>query len=243
MEYTIGQWWVQLWHNSCNTTKNLTIPFKSDFANNMTRYSWYSCVQACNIPCKVISIVFGRSYSVYSYNCEYIISIIFLVCLTMCPYLSTRTEQKSQTLAKIQFRGHIEWFWIWTNNHNDTAILIPFWLIIMWDCTALKMHLTQKMYMICTWDWQQNLTYVWYVAPSTHVNTHLLLCSTHNLLIKRYKELNLCIQVEHFNPCDRSDDISISGSEAPPTYWLSVKVSGMERWREMKSLLHSDQFS
>ena len=50
-------------------------------------------------------------------------------------------------------------------------ILIPFWLIIMWDCTALKMHLTQKMYMICTWDWQQNLTYVWYVAPSTHKST------------------------------------------------------------------------
>ena len=50
-------------------------------------------------------------------------------------------------------------------------ILIPFWLIIMWDCTALKMHLTQKMYVICTWDWQQNLTYVWYVAPSTHKST------------------------------------------------------------------------
>ena len=69
-------------------------------------------------------------------------------------------------------------------------ILIPFWLIIMWDCTVLKMHLTQKMYVICTWDWQQNLTYVWYVAPSTHkVNTHLLLCSTHNLLIKGTRSL------------------------------------------------------
>ena len=52
----------------------------------------------------------------------------------------------------------------------------------------------------------------------TQVNTHLLLWSTHNLLIKRYKELNLCIQVEHFSPCDRNDDISISGSEAPPTF-------------------------
>ena len=52
----------------------------------------------------------------------------------------------------------------------------------------------------------------------TEVNTHLLLCSTHNLLIKRQKGLNLYIQVEHFSPCDRSDDISISGSEAPPIY-------------------------
>ena len=50
-------------------------------------------------------------------------------------------------------------------------LLIPFWLIIMWDCTALKMHLTQEMYVICTWDWQQNLTYVWYVAPSTQKST------------------------------------------------------------------------
>ena len=54
----------------------------------------------------------------------------------------------------------------------------------------------------------------------TEVNTHLLLCSTHNLLIKRSKGLNLCIQVERFSPCDRSDCISISGNEAPPTYWL-----------------------
>ena len=53
----------------------------------------------------------------------------------------------------------------------NRMILIPFWLIIMWDCTALKMHLTQKMYVIYTWDWQQNLTYVWYVAPSTHKST------------------------------------------------------------------------
>ena len=79
------------------------------------------------------------------------------------------------------------------------------------------------------------------------------------------------IQVEHFSPCDRCDDISISRSVAPPTYWLSVKchygcnqerqierawkpqapptywlsakVSGMERWREVTSLLHSDQIS
>ena len=41
----------------------------------------------------------------------------------------------------------------------------------MWDCTALKMHLTQEMYVICTWDWHQNLTYVWYVAPSTQKST------------------------------------------------------------------------
>ena len=53
--------------------------------------------------------------------------------------------------------------------HLDVLLPIPisFWLIIMWDCTAPKMHLTQAMYVICTWDWQQNLTYVWYVAPST----------------------------------------------------------------------------
>ena len=52
----------------------------------------------------------------------------------------------------------------------------------------------------------------------TEVSTHLPLCSTHNLLIKRQKELNFCTQVKHFNPCDRSDDISISGSVAPLTY-------------------------
>ena len=49
--------------------------------------------------------------------------------------------------------------------------LIPFWLIIMWDCAAPNMHLTQAMYVICTCDWQQNLTYVWYVAPSTQKST------------------------------------------------------------------------
>ena len=93
----------------------------------------------------------------------------------------------------------------------------------MWDCTASKMHLTQAMYMICTWDWQQNLTYVWYVAPSIQKST--LTCSYALPTIywlKGKKELNLCIRVEHFSPCDRSDDISISGSEALPTYWLSV---------------------
>ena len=142
----------------------------------------------------------------------------------------------------------LRFYLLWLHGHSSSVVsslfLIPFWLIIMWDCTALKMHLTQKMYMICTWDWQQNLTYVWYVALP-HISQHSLaaICSTHNLLIKRSKELNLCIQVEHSSPCDRSDDISISGSEAPPTYWLSVKVSGMERWREIKSSLQSDQFS
>ena len=60
----------------------------------------------------------------------------------------------------------------------------------------------------------------------TEVNTHLPLCSTHNLLIKRQKGLNLCIQVEYFSPCDRSDNISICGIEAPSTYWLSVKSQG-----------------
>ena len=54
---------------------------------------------------------------------------------------------------------------------SHISSLIPFWLIIMWDCTASKMHLTQAMYVICTWDWQQNLTYVWYVAPSTQTST------------------------------------------------------------------------
>ena len=151
---------------------------------------------------------------------------------------------------------------------HDNNILIPFWLIIMWDCTAPKMHLTQAMYVICTWDWQQNFTCVICGTFHTEVNTHLPLCSTHNLLIKRQQGLNLCIQLEHVSPCDRSDSSSISGSEAPPTYWLSVKcyyryneerqiqapqalptywlsvkVSGMERWREVKSLLHSDQIS
>ena len=123
-------------------------------------------------------------------------------------------------------------------------ILIPFWLIIMWDCTALKMHLTKKMYMICTWDWQQNLTYVWYVAPSTHKSA-LTCCYAPPTIywLKGTRSLTSVYKVEHFSPCDRSDDISISRSEAPPTYWLSVKVSSMERWREMKSLLHSDQFS
>ena len=106
--------------------------------------------------------------------------------------------------------------------HVYTSFLIPFWLIIMWDCTAVKMHLTQEMYVICTWDWQQNLTYVWYVAPSTQKST-LTCCYAPPTIywLKGKKGLNLWIQVEHFSRCDRSDDISISGSEAPPTYWLS----------------------
>ena len=79
----------------------------------------------------------------------------------------------------------------------------------------------------------------------TGVDTHLSLCSTHNLWLKGKRGLTSVIQVEHFSPCDRSDDISISGSEAPPTYWLSVwkpqapptywlsvKVSGMMRSEE-----------
>ena len=36
----------------------------------------------------------------------------------------------------------------------------------------------------------------------TEVNTHLLLCSTHNLLINRQNGLNFCIQVEYFSPPD-----------------------------------------
>ena len=29
------------WHNLCNTTKKITVPFKSDFACMITFYSWY----------------------------------------------------------------------------------------------------------------------------------------------------------------------------------------------------------
>ena len=30
-----------VWHNLCNTTKKITVPFKSDFACTITCYSWY----------------------------------------------------------------------------------------------------------------------------------------------------------------------------------------------------------
>ena len=70
-----------------------------------------------------------------------------------------------ETITFLSKQHNITWIRV------DVIILIPFWLIIMWDCTAPKMHLTQAMYVICTWDWQQNLTYVWYVAPSAQKST------------------------------------------------------------------------
>ena len=87
----------------------------------------------------------------------------------------------------------------------------------------VRLHSSQNAsYTEDVYDMHLRLTakpYLCVICSTFHTSlAHLLLCSTHNLLIKRYKELNLCIQVEHFSPCDRSDDISISGSEAPPTY-------------------------
>ena len=59
----------------------------------------------------------------------------------------------------------------------------------------------------------------------TGLNTSLAAMLHPHLLIKRQKGLNVCIQVQHFSPCDTNDDISISGIEAPPIYQLSVKMS------------------
>ena len=67
----------------------------------------------------------------------------------------------------------------------EIAFLTPIWLIIMWDCTDSKMHLTRAQYVTCTRGWQQNLTYAWYVASSTQKPTlHLLPCSTHIYWLK-----------------------------------------------------------
>ena len=81
-----------------------------------------------------------------------------------CSYIFQTLDEPVSGLLDFTSRGSGSPGW-------KSLILIPFWLIIMWDCTALKMHLTQEMYVICTWDWQQNLTYVWYVAPSTQKST------------------------------------------------------------------------
>ena len=35
---------------------------------------------------KLLSIIFRRPYNAFSYNCLYIISIIILICITMCSY-------------------------------------------------------------------------------------------------------------------------------------------------------------
>ena len=59
----------------------------------------------------------------------------------------------------------------------------------------------------------------------TEVNTSLAAMLHPHLLIKRQKGLNVCIQVEHFRPCDTNDDISISEIDAPPTYRVSVKIT------------------
>ena len=57
----------RVWRSLCNTTKNLTLPFKSDFANEMASYLWYSYMQARNLPYKNVSIVFSSPYNIY-YN-------------------------------------------------------------------------------------------------------------------------------------------------------------------------------
>ena len=56
-------------------------------------------------------------------------------------------------------------------------ILTPYWFKIIWDDTASKIHLTRVTYVTCTSDWQQNLTYAWYVTSSTQKSTLHLRCA------------------------------------------------------------------
>ena len=51
-------WQINVWPNSYVTTKTLSIPFKSNFANEITCYLLCSCAHACNLPCKIVSVCF-----------------------------------------------------------------------------------------------------------------------------------------------------------------------------------------
>ena len=48
-------------HNLCNTTENVKIHFKSDFANKITCYSWCSYVQSPKPTVQKYKYYFGRS--------------------------------------------------------------------------------------------------------------------------------------------------------------------------------------
>ena len=104
---------------------------------------------------------------------------------------------------KSKYHIHNLEIWKWCLEYDDFSHLID---LKSWDDNASKMHLTPQ-------DWQQNLSYAWYVTSSTQ--NHLPLCSTHIYWLKGKKGLTsycFSIQVEHFSPCDRSSDISIPGT-------------------------------
>ena len=78
----IGQ--LTFYHNLCNTTENLTLPFKSDFANEMTCCSWYSYVQTCNLPYKNVSIVFSCPYNIFITIFKDIVSVLYVYFMSQC---------------------------------------------------------------------------------------------------------------------------------------------------------------
>ena len=63
--------------NLCNTTKTITIPFKSDFVNEITCYSWCRFVQTSKSTVQNCTYCFYSPYSAFSYNLLYRICISF----------------------------------------------------------------------------------------------------------------------------------------------------------------------
>ena len=67
---------------------------KSDFSKEMTWYSWYRCVQTCCLSYKVVNLVFSSPVNTFPTTFEHIISVLFLICVTVCSHaFYTRKNQ------------------------------------------------------------------------------------------------------------------------------------------------------
>ena len=69
------------WHNSCNTTEYVLLPFKLDLANEMTYYLWRTFVQTYSLLCKPSCIVSAVPIILFLQQLIFYIWIIhFILC-------------------------------------------------------------------------------------------------------------------------------------------------------------------
>ena len=81
------------WHNLFCTVKTFSLPFKVQCANQMTCYSWCSCVQTRNLRYKIVSIVFSSPYNGFFLQHLNILYLYYLYFVSLCVHMQAPGQE------------------------------------------------------------------------------------------------------------------------------------------------------